>query len=130
MPRGTTKSGLSQRAESADTSDSAQSSRPFSRKLASWNLLTLLTCLGGKKLRRTVSCRQQDDYEEDAPWRRDHNTDADAAVRSKTDKGRTGWNALTSCRAALPSFTLSLDDAAVFATVSFAASGKSEGAII
>jgi hypothetical protein len=65
--------------------------------------------------------------EEDKPWRCDHSTDAGAA---KTDKGRTGWNVLTSSKAALPNFALGLDDAAVFATVSFAASGKSEGAII
>ena len=68
--------------------------------------------------------------EEDKPWHCDHSTDAGAAVRSKTDKGRTGWNVLTSSKAALPNFALGLDDAAVFATVSFAASGKSEGAII
>ena len=66
---------------------------------------------------------------EDTTWRCGHITDAGAAVRAKTDKGRTGCDALTSSRAALPSFALGLDDAAIFATVNFAASGESEKAV-
>jgi hypothetical protein len=67
--------------------------------------------------------------EEDTTWRCGHITDAGAAVGSQTDKGRAKWDTLMSSRATLPSSDLGLDDVAVFATVSFAASGESEGAI-